>query len=165
MTAERLGSWDNPYTGKAFKETMLSCLDALVNRHTVFLDADGEYRIHVKFANGRMAIVQALQEDQAFDAAMEPLLVHEVKYPQLRLNWTAVSAAIVFGIAFAFEYRNDADEAVRLVLYKSEAHQGDDFVEGIVAEMQALLEYDALGDLGDKMQAGFKRLEKLIGKK
>lgn len=165
MTMDRLGSQGAPYTGKTFKETMVLCLDALVNRQNEFLDADGEHRIHLKFANGRKAIIEARQEDQEFEDATEPLLVHEVKYQKLRANWTTVSAAVVFGIGFAFEYKNTAGEPVRLVLYKSESHPGDDFVEGIVAEMQTFLEYDALGEISDKMQAGFKRLEKLIAQK
>jgi len=117
------------------------------------------------FANGRLATIEARAEDQIFDAAVEPLLVHEVKYQQLRANWTTVSAAVVFGIAFAFEYKDKNGESVRLVLYKSQVHQSDDFAQSIIAEMQVSLEYDALGEITEKMQAGFKRLEKLLSKK
>ncbi|WP_164091554.1 hypothetical protein [Comamonas thiooxydans] len=165
MSTHYLGSLSQPYTGKAFKESMVSCLDTLVNQPDAFLDVDGKRRVHLKFANGRAAIVELLQEDQEFEEAKEPLLVHEVKYQQLRAHWTTISAAVVFGIGFSFVYKTDSAESVRLVLYKSESHPSDDFVEGIVAEMQASLEYNALGEMSDRMEAGFKRLEKLINRK
>ncbi len=165
MIKPKQGSAECPYTGKAFKESMVSCLDGLVNLSEDFLGRDGSYRIHLKFANGRLATIEARAEDQIFDAAVEPLLVHEVKYQQLRANWTTVSAAVVFGIAFAFEYKDKNGESVRLVLYKSQVHQSDDFAQSIIAEMQVSLEYDALGEITEKMQTGFKRLEKLLSKK
>lgn len=163
VTTASIGTFDNPYTGKAFKEALVPCLEALVNEEDCFLDAQGKCRIYVKFANGRLATVEAFDEDQADE--VEALLVHEVKHQQLRAHWTAVSAAIVFGIAFSFEYKKRDGTPTRLILHKCEEHAGDDFVQGIVANMQASLEYDALGDISEKMQAGFKRLEKLIIKK
>lgn len=165
MTTHCLGSLSQPYTGKAFKESMVSCLDRLVNQPDAFLDVDGKRRVHLKFANGRTAIVELLQEDKEFEDAREPLLVHEVKYQQLRSHWTTISAAVVFGIGFSFAYKTDSSESVRLVLYKSKSHPSDEFVDGIIAEMQASLEYDALSEISERMEAGFKRLEKIINKK
>lgn len=161
MTTPPPGSLRNPYTGKAFKESMVPLLDALVNQCSDFLHHD-KYRLHIKFANGRQAIVEAREEDEEFDEDHEPLLVHEVKYQQIRANWTSVSAAIVFGIAFAFEYKNLTGKLVRLVLYKSEQHTSDDFVQSIVADMQISLEFDAFQEIGERMEVGFQRIEKLI---
>ncbi|WP_417285108.1 hypothetical protein [Comamonas sp.] len=155
-----LGTASNPITGKAFKESLIQCLAELVNKDERYLDEDGGHRIHIKFANGRMAVVEVRSEDEEFEE--EPFLVHDSTYQSLRKNWTSVSASIVFGIAFAFNFKNAKGHLVRLVLYKSQSYPGDDFVDGIVAQLHAALEFDAITDINEKMESGFKRLERLI---
>ena len=162
MTTSRLGSYENPCTGKEFKETLIHWLDLLVNKDESIEFADGKYCIFVKFANGRLAKVERRSEKDEFDDAITPLLVHDTDYKQLRRNWTTISAGIVFGIAFAFEYKNKIEDKCRLVIYKCEDHQGDDFVGDIVVDMQTALEFDAFQEISDRMEAGFKRVEKLI---
>ncbi|MDD2846591.1 MAG: hypothetical protein PHT57_16755 [Rhodoferax sp.] len=156
------GRRTDPIIAKSFREGFNIFAEEVANGDEKFAEEDGIARIYIKFANGRFAVMEPYDPDDAVDEEDGPRFVHEVTHQEVKKHWTSIIAAIVLNIAFKFTFKNSQGDEVHLRFSKFDSHISDDFCDGIVAAMQVDLEFSELENIRFEMEKGFKKLEKLI---
>lgn len=155
---------DRVKNAKDIKDGFNNYMKRLASMDNEFLD-DGKYRIYLKFSNGRNAQIEHL--DSLSNTDLEEIgYIHSCSHVNLKKFWTAISASIVFFIAFTFSFKNKNGEKINLILRRcpEDEHASDDFVDDILDGLQVELKGMIDDEWKEEIEDRFDNLERLIKK-
>lgn len=153
----------SPMVAKAYKDDFNKLTTALAGKEHQYRDANGNFRVYIKFLNGRTVQIEhaSLMSD---DDVASVFYIHECSHLDIKRYWTTVSSVIIFSTAFKFSFPDKNGNEVDLILRRcpDDEHIADEFCSDILTGMQMELESMLDDELKDTMKRGFERLEKLI---
>ncbi len=141
MTAvsnEVLGKWpdwsgtslEKPRYAKEVKDELRTVLSGLAVEQGGIRDAEGHALVFMKFLNGRLGVLQRLDEVPIGDSNLNS--IHRCTARELRRHWGTVGAGIAFGIGFVVTVKTP-EASVDIVLRRApgDAHSADGFASEI----------------------------------